>query len=364
MPGSIRIDYGEPTTVYMEVTDPNIQYVLSGFGLGFSSDQIKKLGNGHIHDTFLLDGPAKFVLQRINTNVFTKPEIIARNLRMASAYIAKNFPDYPFLKAAKAKSGEDMMWDEQRSPWRLFPYIGNTITLESASTPGEAFEAAKGFASLTRKLDGITVEKFDTPIDWFHDLAWRFEQLQDAIQNASEERKTESSSALQQIQEYSYLVTEYLKWTSRGHLKLRVVHNDTKINNILFDSRSQKAVAVIDLDTLMPGYFIYDLGDMIRTFVSPVSEEEHDLSKISFRFPFYQALLDGYLSEMGEVLSDEEKNAIPFSGLMMTYIMAIRFLTDYLNGDIYYHIDYSGQNLIRAANQLKLLSLIKQNVTV
>jgi Ser/Thr protein kinase RdoA (MazF antagonist) len=141
-----------------------------------------------------------------------------------------------------------------------------------------------------------------------------------------------------------------------------VVHNDTKINNILFDSRSQQAVAVIDLDTLMPGYFIYDLGDMVRTFVSPVSEEEPDLSKVSFRFPFYKSLLEGYLSEMDDCLSEEEKKAIPYSGMMMTYIMAIRFLADYLNGDIYYHIDYSGQNLVRASNQLRLLALIKQNV--
>jgi len=147
-----------------------------------------------------------------------------------------------------------------------------------------------------------------------------------------------------------------------GKLKLRVVHNDTKINNILFDTRSNKAVAVIDLDTLMPGYFIYDLGDIVRTFVSPVSEEETDLTKVAFRFPFYQKLLEGYLSEMDDCLTDDEKKAIPFAGLMMTYIMAIRFLADYLNGDIYYNTEYPGQNLVRASNQLRLLALIKQNV--
>jgi Ser/Thr protein kinase RdoA (MazF antagonist) len=340
----------------------NIQEVLSGFGLGFTNDQIKKVGSGHINQTFLLDGPVKFVLQRINIKVFTKPEIIASNLRLASTYLAKNFPGYFFLSAAKTKSGEDMMWDEAGYPWRLYPYLNNTITIDQVTTTEEAFEAAKGFASLTKKLDGIDVHKFNPTIDRFQDLSWRFEQLQDAISIAAEERKLEAESAIEQALSFSFLVDEYVDWTQSGKLKLRVVHNDTKINNILFDSRSQKAVAVIDLDTLMPGYFIYDLGDMVRTFVSPVSEEEQDLSQVSFRFPFYQALLNGYMSEMNDCLTDDEKEAIPYAGMMMTYIMAIRFLADYLIGDIYYHIDYAGQNLVRATNQLKLLALIKQNV--
>lgn len=346
----------------MEIADPNIQHVLSGFGLAFSHDQIKKLGNGHINKTFLLDGPAKFVLQQININVFKKPDIIADNLRAASMHLAKNFPDYLFLRAAKTKGGDDMMWDQAGTPWRLYPYISNTITMESVSTPEEAFEAARGFAALTKKLAGVAVEKFKPTINRFQDLTWRFEQLNDAIRIAPDERKLEAEQAIEQALGFSYLATEYADWTESGKLKMRVVHNDTKINNILFDSRSGKAIAVIDLDTLMPGYFIYDLGDMVRTFVSPVSEEEQDLSKVTFRFPFYKALVDGYLSEMDECLSKDEKRAIPYSGMMMTYIMAIRFLADYLNGDIYYHTDYVGQNLVRATNQLKLLSLIKQNV--
>ena len=346
----------------MEENYPLIQSVLSGFGLGFSNDQIKKLGNGHINKTYLLDGPAKFVLQCININVFTRPDVIADNLRLAAQHLNKKFPEYLFLKAAKTKTGEDMMWDETGIPWRLYPYILNTMTLESVSTPEEAYEAARGFASLTKKLDGAPVDKFKPTIDKFQDLTWRYQQLQDAITNAHEGRLMEAADVVEQAQTFSFLVDEYVMWTDGGKLKPRVVHNDTKINNILFDSRSNKAIAVIDLDTLMPGYFIYDLGDMVRTFVSPVSEEEHDLSLISFRFPFYQKLLEGYLSEMDDCLTTDEKEAIPYSGQMMTYIMAIRFLADYLNGDVYYHTTYPGQNLVRARNQLRLLSLIRQNL--
>jgi Ser/Thr protein kinase RdoA (MazF antagonist) len=346
----------------MEVDDPQIQYVLSGFGLGFSNSQIKTLGNGHINKTFLLDGPARFVLQRINTQVFKDPEIIARNLHVAAQHLSRNHPNYLFLKAAKTKAGEDMMWDENGFPWRLYPYISNTITVESASSAEEAFEAAKGFAALTKNLDGIDVNKFKPSIERFQDLTLRFEQLEEAIRNASDDRKIEAELAIEMALSYSHLVNEFVELTTSGKLKVRIVHNDTKINNILFDSRSQKAVAVIDLDTLMPGYFIYDLGDMVRTYVSPVTEEEQELSKVAFRFPFYEKVLEGYLSEMGECLTEDEKAAIPFAGLMMTYIMAIRFLADYLNGDIYYHTKYPNHNLVRACNQLRLLALINQNV--
>src|SRR6185503_7971063 len=148
--------------------------------------------------TFLLDGPVKFVLQRINTKVFTKPEIIASNLRQASLFLSRNFPNYVFLNPTKTKSGEDMMWDEAGYPWRLFPYIGNTMTMESVSTPEEAFEAARGFASLTKNLDGIDVQKFKPSIDRFQDLSWRFEQLEDAIRNCSIDRKMEAEQAVEQ----------------------------------------------------------------------------------------------------------------------------------------------------------------------
>jgi hypothetical protein len=141
----------------------------------------------------------------------------------------------------------------------------------------------------------------------------------------------------------------------------RIQHNDTKINNILFDKKTDKANCVIDLDTLMPGYFIYDVGDMIRTFVSPVSEEEKDLNKIIIRKEILDAVIDGYLSQMGDVLTKKEKTLIPFGGMMMTYIMGLRFLTDFLNGDVYYQTTYPGQNSIRASNQFYFLDLLSKN---
>lgn len=332
--------------------------ILDRFGLSPSEYSVERTGSGHINFTYLVKGPTTFILQRINTNVFRNPEIIAANLREAADFLAAKYPDYLFLSAIRTTSGEEMAVDSEGHPWRLFPYIPNTTTLDKVDTVEQAFEAARGFGSLTRKLDGIDVSRFKPTIPRFQDLNWRSEQLDQALAAATPERKKQAADAIQQALEFRFLVDHYKNFTSDGKLKLRVVHNDTKINNILFNAHTQQSVCVIDLDTLMPGYFIYDLGDMVRTFVSPVSEEERDTSRIEFRMPFYQALLEGYLSEMHVCLRPEETPAIPFAGMMMTYIMAIRFLADFLNGDIYYQIHYPDQNLVRATNQLQLVRCI------
>jgi Ser/Thr protein kinase RdoA (MazF antagonist) len=240
--------------------------------------------------------------------------------------------------------------------------IENTITIDEVTTEHEAFEAAKGYGLLTKNLTGVDPSLFRPTLERFHDLAWRYEQFKDAIQNAKPEVIQQAEKEIQQAQSFEYLVDEYNRLIGSGKLIPRVMHNDTKVNNILFDAQSRKAVCAIDLDTLMQGYFIYDLGDLVRTFVSPVSEEEKDLSKVQFRKNIYDALLKGYLSQMERVLTPDEKNSIPFAGKMMTYIMALRMLADFLRGNTYYHVTYPEQNLVRARNQFHLLELIVGSV--
>jgi len=240
--------------------------------------------------------------------------------------------------------------------------IENTYTIDEITSEQDAFEAAKGFGSLTKNLQGIDVSLFKPTLDRFHDLAWRYEQFEDALKKANGETIAACKNEIVQAQSFEYLVKEYEQLIAKGQLILRVMHNDTKVNNILFDSRSRKAICAIDLDTLMPGYFIYDLGDMVRTFVSPVSEEEKDISKVQFRKNIYDSLLKGYLSEMETILTSNEKKSIPFAGKMMTYIMALRMLADFLRGNTYYHITYPTQNLVRARNQFRLLELIVTSV--
>ncbi|MFZ6013242.1 MAG: phosphotransferase enzyme family protein, partial [Bacteroidota bacterium] len=327
-----------------------IQKMLVRFGLSSTDFAITPIGTGYIHQTFKLAGKKSYVLQRVNKNVFTKPEVIASNLRIAADYLKKNYPDYLFLSAVPTTDGNEMAYDDEGFPWRLFPYFKNTITIDKVGNPEEAHSAAAEFGKLTRYLDKIDVKQFKPTIEKFHDLSWRFEQFESALKNPAPGRIQRAEDMIDVAHSFSYLVQEYNSLIQSGALKPRITHNDTKINNVLFDSTSGNAVCAIDLDTLMPGYFIYDLGDIVRTFVSPVDEEEKDLAKVVVRKEIYQAVITGYLSQMGEMLSDAEKKAIPFSGLMMTYIMALRALTDFINGDIYYHIKYEGQNLVRAKN--------------
>jgi Ser/Thr protein kinase RdoA (MazF antagonist) len=321
-----------------------------------------RIGSGHINYTFKIEGEPSFILQRINKNVFKEPEVIAHNIRLAANYLRDRHPHFIFMSNLLTMDGKEMAYDSEGYSWRLYPLIDHSFTVDQLETDEQAFEAARAFGSLCRNLDGCEVKQFKPVIPGFQDLSWRYQQFEDALTKASTERQTEALASIQSAKHFNFLVTRYEDLIRSGALKLRIVHNDTKINNILFDGITGQTICAIDLDTLMPGYFIYDLGDMVRTFVSPVSEEEKDIAKIVFRKNIYEALTKGYLSKMNEVMSAEEKQAIPFSGLMMTYIMALRFLADYLNGDVYYHTTYTGQNLVRANNQFRLLQILSENV--
>lgn len=343
------------------MADPSA--ILPLFGLSASEFEITRAGSGHIHKTYLVRGKRSFVLQRININVFTQPEIIALNLSRASNYLKANNPEYPFLTCLASMAGKDMEYDAEGYPWRLFPYIENSVTYDKVESPELAFEAASQFARLTRHLNEIDPALFKPTIPRFHDLTLRWNQFEIALNGSKDMPRKSAEDSIKRCFEAQSLVARYDKLIASGSLRLRIVHNDTKINNVLFDRNSGKTVAVIDLDTLMPGYFIYDLGDMVRTFVCPVSEEEKDLSKVSFRKDVYEALLEGYRSEMDPVLTPAERAAFPYAGKMMTYIMALRFLADYLRGNTYYHITYPEQNLVRAANQLRLLEVLEENIS-
>lgn len=330
---------------------------------GFSPEaKVSSIGSGHIHQTFLVTDERTMVLQRVNKNVFTRPEVIARNNRFAAEYLSTHHPEYLFPTTLRDKQDRELVYANDGFPWRVYPLIKNTITVDFVTSVEQAFEAAKGFGLLTRNLNGIDCSLFEPTLDRFHDLAWRYEQFETELTNASSFIKERVREEIEAALSFRFLVDEYIALIQSKALPVRITHNDTKINNILFDQQTGKAAAVIDLDTLMPGYFIYDLGDLVRTCVSPVSEEEKDVSKIMFRKEIYDALMDGYLSQMRPLMSEEELNAVPFAGKMMTYIMALRFLADFLRGNTYYHITYPDQNKVRARNQLHLLGILSKLV--
>lgn len=335
-----------------------MEKILRAFGLEPSKYNVEPIHAGHINHTYKLTGPTQLILQRINTDVFKKPETIAKNISLASDYLNRHHRDYTFLTPVFTTSGRRLERDEEGYAWRMFPYLENTFTIDQIESKEQAIKIARGFATLVRNLDGCDVSKFGYTLPDFHNLHARFDQFKKACADGNPARIQQAKATIRLAEGFSSLVGRYDQLIQSDRLRLRVMHNDTKVNNILLDKTTGDVVCVIDLDTLMPGYFIYDLGDMIRTFVSLAAEDEADLSKVSVRLEIKQAIEDTYLDVLGGALTPDEINAKDFAGPMMTYIMALRFLTDFLNNDQYYHTAYPNHNLVRAQNQFRLLELL------
>ena len=333
--------------------------VLPAFGLAQDEYRFRVFGNGLIHSTWLIesnDQEEKFILQKINHYVFKTPGDIASNIRLVENYLKQFHPNYLFVAPVKTKMGEDLL-DTGEEYYRLFPFVKGSHTIDTVQEPLQAFEAAKQFARFTAFTTGLDINSLKITVPAFHDLSLRYQQFENALLNGNRERISGSNELIRFLQLHRNIAGEFEY--EKADFKIRVTHHDTKISNVLFDEQD-KGICIIDLDTMMPGYFISDMGDMMRTYLSPVDEEEKDLSKIEIRPLFYKAIVEGYLSEMGRELTDFEKKYFHFSGKFMTYMQAIRFLTDYISNDVYYGSKYEGHNFIRAQNQCTLLERLME----
>lgn len=345
----------------MELNSSN--EVLAAYGFSKDNTSIAKVGSGLINHTYLIQpksGDKKFILQQINTNVFKNPWAIANNIEAISDYLAKEFPSYYFIRPIKTLNGLEMavVNDEY---WRMLPFVSDTVSLDVLSEPEQAYEAAKQFGKLSMLLNNFDAAMLEPTIPGFHDLGLRFDQFSKALLDTSNDLKQQAKAQIEDALEHKYILDYFKSYAKRSDFPNRVIHHDTKISNVLLDNKSFIGICVIDLDTIMPGKFISDLGDMMRTYLCAFSENEVDLSKIKIRIPYFEAMIKGYLSEMKNSLTETEKELILFSGKYIIYMQALRFLTDFLNGSVYYPTDYTTQNLDRTKNQFKLLSELFEN---
>lgn len=334
------------------------QHILSAYGLEDKNTRIEAFGSGLINRTWKISALDKeYILQQVNMAVFKEPAKIAHNIRLIAAYLKEHAPSYLFVSPIVSLKGEDMVFDKEQGFFRLFPFVAGSHSKDVVTTPGEAFEAAIQFGRFTRLLSGLDVSELKITIPHFHDLGLRYEQFLTALKKGNKERINDSKGLIEKIISNADIVAEYRHIRNDREMKQRVTHHDTKISNVLFNKEG-KGVCVIDLDTVMPGYFISDVGDMMRTYLSPVSEEEGDFSKIDVRDDFYKAIVEGYFEEMKDELTDKEKTYFSYAGKFMIYMQAVRFLTDHLNNDTYYGAKYEGQNFVRAGNQVTLLQCL------
>lgn len=334
--------------------------ILSSFGLEEGTTSVETFGTGLINHTWKVTGKnEKFILQKVNDRIFESPEDIAQNIRLLKEYLSLHHPDYHFAAPLSSPDGADLIYVKDQGFFRLFNFVKGSHSKDVVETPRQAYEAARQFGRFTRLLAGFDVSELKITIPQFHDLNLRYQQFLNAIENGNKDRIKESQALIETLSSHKDIVDTYRKIQSNPAFKLRVMHHDTKISNVLFDAADQ-GLCVIDLDTVMPGYFISDVGDMMRTYLSPANEEEQDLSKISIREDIFHAIAEGYCSEMENELTEEEKQHFVYAGKFMIYMQALRFLTDHLNDDVYYGAKYEGHNFKRALNQSVLLQRLEE----
>jgi len=259
-----------------------------------------------------------------------------------------------------ARDGQMFVNDAQGNFWTLFLFISDCKVVENIQKPDQAFRAAQAFGHFQKQLADLPGEDLVETIPNFHNGISRLYDFQLSILKDVAQRVSENQLLISKIIDRAIEMTSLQHWLDDNTLPLRITHNDTKINNILFD-QDNNTLCVIDLDTVMPGSALYDFGDAIRTLGNKAPEDEADLTKIAFNKEIYEAFAQGYLSEAKAFLTPKEIENLAFSCRYMAWEQAMRFMTDYLNGDVYYKTDFKGHNLVRTMAQVRYLEVLEQN---
>ena len=323
-------------------------------------------GSGLINSTFKISAKSKgiedeFILQKINTSIFKNPLGLMNNISKVAAHLlSKKYP-LAVLTPIYTLQNELLYFDNNGNIWRLFPFINNTITFDNIATKEQALETALSFGQYLSYLLDFDARQLDLTIPDFHNTRMRFEHFKNQVKSDTHNRVAVVKKEIDYLLNLEYLIQK----SEKLDLPIRVVHNDTKINNLLLDAQTLKAKCVVDLDTLMPGKLMDDFGDLVRTSVSPVDENESDFSKVGIRLKIFKNLTIGFLYHLKAVIEPVEKENLLLGAQLITFEQALRFLGDYLAGDIYYKITYPDHNLVRAKNQIALVrALLKQEDTL
>jgi len=323
-------------------------------------------GSGHINDTccatFDQGGTrVRHIFQRINHAVFKNPAALMENVQRVTAHLAQKSagesgPTRRVLTLIPARDGRPYDCDEQGNHWRVYIFIEKARTFDAVETTEQAFQAARAFGHFQKRLTDLPAPRLHDTIPDFHHTPKRFAALEKAVQADAANRAKLAGAEIEFALKHQAVTGVLLD----AKLPERVTHNDTKFNNVMLDDATGEGICVIDLDTVMAGLAPYDFGDMVRTATSPAPEDERDLSKVAMQFPMFEALARGYLSSAGEFLTPAEKKFLPFAGKLITFEIGLRFLTDFLAGDVYFKVHRDGHNLDRCRTQFKLVESIER----
>ncbi len=340
--------------------------IYESYGIADKVVSVEKIGSGHINKTFCLvgdfDGRQRLLLQQINTFVFKDPVGLMANVVAVTGYMRERIiarggdPERETLNVIPTVSGDNHVVCSDGSVWRLYNYITDSVSYDSIDRPGIFRKAGSAFGSFMSELADFPIESLYETIPFFHDTGRRLAQLKDAIVGDAVGRLKDAGREVEfclSREDDTHVVTDMI---ASGDIPLRVTHNDTKLNNIMFDKQTDEPLCIVDLDTVMPGSCLYDFGDAIRFGASTAAEDEQDLLKVNLSLPLYKEYLEGFLASAGTSLTPAEREYLPFSAKLLTLECGMRFLADHLNGDTYFGAAYPGHNLVRARTQFKLVS--------
>lgn len=347
---------------------PDLAAVCGHFPLGGHFVAGAPHGNGHINETFAVTidragAPVRYILQRINHRIFRDVPSLMENIARVSAHVARKVgaepADTPPLQALtliRTHAGEAFHRDPQGGFWRAYVFVEGASTYDVVTSPTLAREAAFAFGTFQRQLADLPGPRLHETIPDFHHTRRRYGVFTQAVAADAHARAAAVAAEIDFVRRHESLVDTLLRLQAAGDAPERITHNDTKANNVMLDDASGRGVCVIDLDTVMPGLSLYDFGDMVRSATNSAAEDETDLSRVQARLPIFDALVAGYLEAAGGLLTGAEVEHLARGAQLMTFEVGLRFLTDYLQGDVYFRTKRPGHNLDRARNQFALVA--------
>ncbi|WP_404341309.1 phosphotransferase enzyme family protein [Pseudoalteromonas mariniglutinosa] len=335
------------------------------FGLTGQQISLNPIGNGHINTTMLLKASQQsLVVQKLNTDVFPEPEQLVNNARLIEHHLTDKHHagDYDLAIIRHVRTVNDnFLVNCEHGVWRALEFIGGSYSEDVVANIAQAQTAANAFGKFALALQDFDAKQLHSVIPHFHDLAMRAEKFKAVLQHDPVNRLAQCQVDVDFCLSQFDLIDELSALD--GNIPLRACHNDTKINNMLFCSHSGNAKAVIDLDTCMPGYWLFDFGDMVRTFCSPEQEDSTNLANVRVREEIFAAIVKGYVAPLQHVITEQEKQSFWLGAKVMPFMIGLRFLTDFIDGDHYFATKHANHNLQRAQNQFALYKDILRKET-
>ncbi len=351
-----------------------ITELLNAFEFSGEFENSNQLHDGHINNTYVFDfreesGKVnKYLVQQLNTYVFRQPEALMENVMGVTnymrEYVEKNGGDVDreCLHVIPAKSGKPYYTDAENRFWRCYNFISNAHTYQTVENPEVFYNAAKAFGNFQRILADYPIDSLTETIPNFHNTVSRFADFKKAVAENLSGRASQVEEEIKFVLDRESDCSLLLDMLEAGELPLRVTHNDTKLNNVMFDNETNEAICVVDLDTVMPGLSLYDFGDSIRFGANTASEDEKDVTKVTLSLENFRAYTLGYLTTAGESLTKNEIDQLVFSSKLMTLECGMRFLGDFINGDVYFKTEYPEHNLVRCRTQLAIVADIEKKM--